>query len=409
MSKGRRRSSEHEAHGRAPVGGEVRPAEAEGVAAYGNAAVAEQLAQEGGYAYADHVMEHLEDLAAANSDQDLLARRINDAVYQGGADTLGNAAADAARVVARVQQEWNVVTFFKAEEVLDKVITSGAFLSRWATGTTNGDTDVTKRSNAEKKFGYRDVERNDVDVNGAMEDALGKERPVYAALFVGEVAKGYSIGYGESRAYLDRSAAGKVSITPGDSLDAGGMGSNVVGTLTSPTPTLVGMDDQILRDLVRGGTGTMPGAKYIEAQVHGGMQLEDIGRLMVPTGVMASVREKLEAQALAEPEWAMEPDGPLNDFEALGKRTEELDLIEQRGHGGRFNRLQHPNDYADAAYEDLLGWNPAVEDGPRAAAVQRDPIEFDDLELDFGPKPKRRRGFGFNPLSRFGKKKTGDT
>lgn len=101
--------------------------------------------------------------------------------------------------------------------------------------------------------------------------------------------------YGEIRFTLKPEVRSRTTVTIGDSLRAGMLADN----LTNPTPNLKNMG--LYKQGAPDHTGGLPIARYVEAQIHGGVKVSDISHIYAPADKVESVESMLRARGLNIP------------------------------------------------------------------------------------------------------------
>jgi hypothetical protein len=101
--------------------------------------------------------------------------------------------------------------------------------------------------------------------------------------------------YGEIRFILKPEVRSRTTVTVGDSLRAGMLADN----LTNPTPNLKQIG--IYKNGAPGHTGGLPIARYVEAQIHGGVKVSDISRIYAPADKVNAIEAMLEARGIDIP------------------------------------------------------------------------------------------------------------
>jgi hypothetical protein len=101
--------------------------------------------------------------------------------------------------------------------------------------------------------------------------------------------------YGEIRFVLKPEVRSRTTVTIGDSLRAGMLADN----LTNPTPNLKNMG--LYKQGAPDHTGGLPIARYVEAQIHGGVKVADIERIYAPSNMVDYVESMLKERGLDIP------------------------------------------------------------------------------------------------------------
>lgn len=101
--------------------------------------------------------------------------------------------------------------------------------------------------------------------------------------------------YGEIRFTLKPDVHSRTTVTVGDSLRAGTLADN----MTNPTPNLFHMG--IYKQGAPEHTAAAPIARYVEAQIHGGVKVSDISHIYAPADKVESVESMLRARGINIP------------------------------------------------------------------------------------------------------------
>lgn len=146
------------------------------------------------------------------------------------------------------------------------IVQSGRFKTQFETGTSGGTFAPDERYAAENiGLGYP----KDIPVT---------ERPIYGYV------EGYAVMYGDVEFVLNDSLKARTTITVGDSMDRF-MSSELAGTPIL-NPSLEGVDGAIKNILSPARLDRFLEEDYIEAQIQGGVKLEDVERVVFHSGAL---------------------------------------------------------------------------------------------------------------------------
>jgi hypothetical protein len=151
----------------------------------------------------------------------------------------------------------DLVVFRGAEGSLS-FLEGGRMMTQFETGRSAGLYDVNLRMEAEAKG------------IGIPEDVSVQERPVYGAFDTRGCGAGM---YGPIKWVMKDGVKTRSTATYGDSLRAFASGNMVASPALDPSPLSVYLDQYVLEDLI---DGKEPEGEYVEAQIQGGILLEDV-------------------------------------------------------------------------------------------------------------------------------------
>jgi len=215
------------------------------------------------------------------------------------------------------------VTMAATESVFESILDDGRYKNQFETRTSNGTLDTNARKTGEgwatavpagtklaerPAYGYVTVnELPDAGYEGikaVREGAKASGATWIETMQAERNARWDSIlsinnfeaeQYGEIRFTLKPEIRSRTTVTIGDSLRAGMLADN----LTNPTPNLkhIGIYKQGAPD----HTGGLPIARYVEAQIHGGVKVSDISRIYAPADKVNAIEAMLEARGIDIP------------------------------------------------------------------------------------------------------------
>lgn len=260
----------------------------------GNVAAAEALwgGDAGTFTRSDEVITTIREASERNREDDhgrLVQKSYDLRNRAEGEDEGARTEADA--LIGRVQRDWQVVHFFEAEKILESVLEAGRFNNFWELGTSGGISSATRRDQAEIRMGYDAVSEQAIEDRLIGEAEAALDRPVYAMFFVGDVPAAYPRQHGSSRAHLDRSAGARVSLLHEDSMEAGSATVSDFAVIKRPESMLANLKIDKLEPILAGDPLRLG---YIEAQIHGGMGIDDISEIVLSRAFLHEARELVD-------------------------------------------------------------------------------------------------------------------
>ena len=214
------------------------------------------------------------------------------------------------------------VTMAATESVFESILDDGRYKNQFETRTSNGTLDTGIRKAGEGKgigipAGTKLAER---PVYGFIttNESVNSMKSIYDARSAQEAAgvpwlertkneidtrwnnilsvNNYEADqYGEIRFTLKPDVHSRTTVTIGDSLRAGTLADN----MTNPTPNLFHMG--IYKQGAPDHTAASPIARYVEAQIHGGVKVSDISHIYAPADKVNAVEAMLEARGINIP------------------------------------------------------------------------------------------------------------
>jgi hypothetical protein len=196
---------------------------------------------------------------------------------------------------------------------LYKLLIASGFKNVWETGTSQASNDLTKRGAIEEQMGYGAAVRrtggkaqdyNDGTSTFDPKDRTGAstvaEMPRYAATIAHAQKSGVATRYGTSYILWKESLRSRVTWTPGDSWNSGGVGpqsvKNFIG-IDHPEGIFVHAEPDLLRVMMAEATGKdqafldkirdtshgalAQGGAYIETQIHGDLGWRDVAEVVL--------------------------------------------------------------------------------------------------------------------------------
>lgn len=152
-------------------------------------------------------------------------------------------------------------------EVLPDIFADGRLKNQYETGTSKGNLDPRMRMDAETTV--FNLERGDPV----------QEFPIYGFIHTDRVGND-PVRYGDVRIEFKDSVKSRTTVTVGDSL------GNMLDGNVAPSPVSRAYKDRACWDgtlnLLHLATGNPERVSYFEAQIHGGVTLDDIKRVVLP-------------------------------------------------------------------------------------------------------------------------------
>jgi len=176
--------------------------------------------------------------------------------------------------------EKNPISIFTNEDALESILDEGSFATVHETGTKSWDYTGYRTQYERVAFGYDD-------------STTATQRPVYGAVRPAEIAQfqsGSLVGnYGNVEVVLKPETKSRATFTIGDSLDTF-QKPFPLGGKVARTVNLAGQAAYARSSRYGGDKGNMFDSpkwhetKYVEAQVHGGVKVSDIDKVIIHSG-----------------------------------------------------------------------------------------------------------------------------
>jgi hypothetical protein len=185
---------------------------------------------------------------------------------------LGMSPADVERMALQQLQEWGQskpITIHLSQDAARGILETGRYKTGFETSPEHFD-ELNRRMIEERGMG---VPKN----------TPPERRPVYAIVQVAEYDGGV---WGDIELRLKDDVKQRSTVTLGDSLAGFGTGAQVAMPLEAPGVAALGGDAKMIAGAVAGeiriGTFSAAEYSYLEAQVHGGVTLNDVAEIVIP-------------------------------------------------------------------------------------------------------------------------------